>query len=217
MTSPPHRNRGFTLLEVVVALTITAMLLVVVYNAVYLGIRAQREVATAVHDNDEIRAFTYFLRRQFRHVDTTVRDERLRFTGDRHHIRCALRGFRGDPSTYLLELRALPAGEPRYLTASIRRAGAGRSTTAVLQSRIGGDLRGVGFEFFGKSPHRDVDPVNGRAGSSWQDTWRPDEQPPQLVRIRFYRDDHRKDSLYLAVAGADGNQVAGYAAVEVSR
>lgn len=209
MTRLPRHSRGFTLLEVVIALTLTATLLVVVYNAIHLGLRAQREVISAVHRNDELRAFTYFLRRQFRHVDTTVRNETLRFSGDRHNVRCALRGFRGDPSVYLLNLQAVPRHHPRNLVATIQRVDArsGRPAATVLQAEIGRGLGGVSFEFYGAPGGRNEE----KDTPTWQSLWRPGAHPPRLIRVRYFQDNQHARTLYLSVAGADGNQVAGYA------
>lgn len=202
MTARPRRCRGFTLPEVVAALTLTAMLLVVVYQTAHLGLRAQREVAAAVARNDDIRAFTYFLRRQLRHVDTTVRDEGLRFQGDPRFVRFALGGFRGDPSTRLLALRAVPEDEPRQLVASIEPTGPGAARQGVVHAAIGEGLRRVRFEYYGA-------PGGGDA-PAWHDAWQPGEHPPSLLRIRYVGDNGREHMLYLGVGGADGNQVSAY-------
>lgn len=206
MTKLPRQSRGFTLLEVVVALTVAAMLMVVVYNAVHLGIRAHRAIAARIDDNDGTRVLSYFLRRQFRRVDTSAAGEGLRFSGGPHGVRCALRGFRGDPSTYTLSLRALPEPNPSRLVASLQRVDArsGRPLSAALTSEIASGLHGIHFAFFGDT--------GSGAGPLWEEHWRARGHPPRLLRVSYVDKAQRGQNLYLPVAGADGNQVARYAA-----
>lgn len=191
-------------MEVVVALTATAMLLVVVYNSIHLGIHAHRAVASTVHDNDETRAFTYFLRRQFRHVTTAVTNNALRFSGDRYTIRSALQGYRGDPSVHLLRLESLPGNRPRRLVATIQRVDpdSSQAPSSVLRSEIRTAQHGVDFSFYGA-------PEPGQA-PAWHDRWQPGDHPPRLVRLRYMQGLHGARTIYLPVAGADGNQVARY-------
>lgn len=193
-------------MEVVVALTVAAMLMVVVYSAVHLGIRAHRSVAATIDDNDGTRVLSYFLRRQLRQVDASSPGEAFRFTGERDYVRCALRGFRGDPSAFVLELRALPARDPRRLVVTIRRVDArsGRPLSTAVESQIGSGLHNIRFSFFGDG---------GRgSGPEWQDQWGARDYPPTLLRVSYIDGPRRRRELVLAVAGADGNQVARYAA-----
>lgn len=204
MSNTLHRNKGFTLIEVVIALTVTAMLLVVVYGSLNTGIRAHRSIGITVQDNDRTRSLTYFLRRQFRRVETNLRTGSFRFSGNRYGMQYALRGFRGDPHVYLLRLQAVPESDPRYLETTIQRVDddSGRSLSTAFKSRIGVGLRGVSFEYFGAT--------DSRTGPVWRDSWEPGEYPPRLVRIRYLQRDGGEQALFLAVAGADGNQTPRY-------
>lgn len=204
MTGTPRRNKGFTLIEVVIGLTVTAMLLVVVYGSLHTGIRAHRSIGATVQDNDETRSVTYFLRRQLRRVETNLHKESLRFSGDRHGLRYALRGLRGDPYLHVLRLQAVPESDPRRLEAVIQRIDedTARPLSTTMKSRIGGDLRGISFAYFGSADSQ-TDPA-------WRDHWEPGEHPPRLVRIRYGQRDGSEQVLFLSVAGADGNQTPRY-------
>lgn len=203
-----QNSKGFTLIEVVVALTVTAMLLVVVYGSLNTGIRAHHSIGSTVQGNDQTRSLTYFLRRQFRRVETNLRNESLRFSGDRHGMQYALRGFRDDPHVHLFHLRAFPESGSGRLEASIQRVDddSGRPLSTVLKSKIGVDLGDISFAYFG-SPDSRTDAV-------WRDHWPPGEFPPQLVRIRYRQRDGSGQTLFLAVAGADGNQTPRYRSAE---
>lgn len=199
-----RRNRGFTLLEILVALTLTAILLVIVYSALQVGIRAQRSIAASVEHGDAERALAHFLRRQLRHVATDV-PESLRFTGGPHSLRFTLRGFRGDPWLYRLQLEALPATRPLRLAVAIRRIDShdGSLRTPALSEELLGDLRAVRLAFFGRLEHE--------SEAVWHGNWSLDQHPPQLVRLHYRLADGRGTTLFLPVAGSDGNQVAAYA------
>lgn len=200
-----RRSRGFTLLEFMVALTLTAILLVIVYSGLQVGIRAQRSIASAVEHGDMERTLAHFLRRQLRHVATDV-SESLRFTGDPHGLRFTLRGFRGDPWLYRLQLEAFPATRPRRLAVAIERIGdhSGPQRTTTLSAELLGDLRTLRLAFFGRLEHE--------SEAAWHDYWTRHEHPPQLVRLHYRLADGRGTTLFLSVAGSDGNQVAAYQA-----
>lgn len=198
-----RRSRGFTLLEFVIALTLTALLLVIVYSGLQVGIRAQRSIASAVEHGGAERTLAHFLRRQLRHVATDV-PESLRFTGGPHGLRFALRGFRGDPWLYRLQIEAVPATRPRRLAVAMERVDdhAGPQRKTSLSAELLGDLRTLRLAFFGRLAHE--------SEAAWHDHWSREEHPPQLVRLDYRLVDGRGTTLFLSVAGSDGNQLAAY-------
>jgi general secretion pathway protein J len=199
----PRHSRGFTLLEFVIALTLTAILLVIVYSGLQIGIRARHSVASAMEQGDTERVLAHFLRRQLRHVATDVPGT-LRFSGHPQGLSFTLRGFRGDPWLYRLQLAPRPAAHSVHLAVIIERTGdsAGAPGASTLSADLLNDIRELRLAYFGRLEHE--------SEAAWHDYWDRDSHPPQLVRLHYRPADGRGTTLFLSVAGNDGNQVAGY-------
>lgn len=198
-----RRDSGFTLLELVVALTLTAILLIIVYSGLQVGIRAQRSIAGAVEHGDAERTLAHFLRRQLRHVATDV-PESLRFTGGPRALGFALRGFRGNPWLYRIQLGAFPSTRPQRLAVTIERieGRSGPRREPDLSADLLRDLRELQLAFFGRLEHE--------SEAAWHDYWNLSEHPPRLLRLHYRLAGGRSTTLYLPVGGSDGNQVAAY-------
>lgn len=181
------RQRGVTLVELLVALVLLSFVMSAVYGALRMGLRSWEAVQLRSGENAEARVVRNLLRRQ---LDTlvpleladTTPDQRLAFAGDRagfsfvgawsHPARSGglhlIEVGRGSGSSSGLFLRLRPSA---LHETDWRRAGTEVLERQLLQSR---DV--ARFAYFGKP--RD----NARA--AWYDRWDDAaKRYPQLIRI----------------------------------
>ena len=195
----PVRPRGFTLLEVLVAIALLALLLTLAYAAMRTAIQASRSGEALIARSEEMRTAQAFLRRQFAgalplayELDATNGVQYL-FEGGRDAIQ-----FVAPMPGYLSR-----GGAHVQRLALVRAAGGGLQLEFNHSQLngfdpeagpVGGDREPVvlatgitdgGFEFRQREP-------DGRLGP-WQDQWDSPHALPQQLRLRveFAADDGR--------------------------
>jgi len=186
--------RGFTLLELLVAIMIVALIMTTALGAVRLGGKSLETAIERTDSIEEMRAVTSFLRRQFVQIIPNAygEDRPVAFYGDSTRVEFVAPAPLQSAAAGLLAYKLTAeddAGNPQLmLTYAPFDVDANEfAVTDVSATRIlaeGFDT--IAFEYFG----------NGTKDSrpSWQDHW-PDEEGrlPQLVRIRLSASDGRRD------------------------
>jgi general secretion pathway protein J len=205
MTPPAPRDAGFTLLELLVAVTLFALLSVVLFGGLRFGIRAS-EIGTARLDwSAEIAAASGFLRNQLADAQPLERDSGgdqkvVAFDGEAdsvefvasppahlaaggwHVLRLALERAR-DGNRLVLSWR-LVRGDPDATEAS-------PAQRTVLLERVAS----VELAYFGA-------PNEGDA-PAWHDRWQDAAVLPALVRLRLgFADGRQAPELLVALRAA---------------
>ena len=194
-------ERGFTLVETMVALAITAALLSVVYSGLWVGARATRQVTGTISANEALRTLDYFMRNQLRQLDTGTGGDAPPLRGERDAMRFRVRHLRGDPSSRSLALSALSGPGPGMslaITTVDGPSGALPADESLLQN-----LASLTIAYYGSG---------GEApGATWHPVWHDEKRLPRLVRIRYRQHGGPEREIHFAVAGgsdivADGRE-----------
>jgi general secretion pathway protein J len=202
------RNKGFTLLELLISMTILAMIVVIVFGAFRVGVRAWEKGENAVEGRQRQRIVLDLIRHQLASVCATPVLDRegkpIRFRGDRRSM----------TFVSLVQLTpGAPAG-PTYVRYAVRHdatddtaglafyergtdlpdgmAGAGDPDEADFYQLLDG-LGDIAFEYLKIRPDATESP--------WQESWDPafDKGVPRAVRI-MVRENSRKAPIYVIAA-----------------
>lgn len=187
-------NQGFTLLELLVGLTLLTILALVLYSAFWLGMRSWQAAAARHQETEDLRVVVNFLQSYLSKAYPLLRREdnkqRLQFEGDEHRLRFVTDmaphlGIAG-LYTVVLELVENRGGHELIATRTLLHPDldppaieAGRFTQRAVLARELGEAR---FAYFGtpagsgSSPHQ-------RPGQ-WHDQWAGDaQQLPTMVSL----------------------------------
>jgi general secretion pathway protein J len=194
MSGPPRharhghrRQRGFTLLEALVGITIFSLVVVALYAGFRLGVRSWESGERAHTTTSELRLASGFIRRQlsqaFPLAVSTGSAWRLWFEGSAERLVfiSEMPAHLGQGGMYELTMSVDRGEDGERLMVSRRLlhpdvesgvAGAEDETRPLLE-----ELDSVRFDFYG-SPRRDVEPT-------WQSSWDDAQRLPSLVRVRL--------------------------------
>lgn len=206
MTAMRRHAGGFTLLEVLVAMSLVGVLTVLVYTGMHIGIRSWDAVQTRSQAAVVERTTRNWLRRQIGGLVPVRWDEakqrRIAFAGDKSGFRFF--GSWTHPTRggglYMVALgdeeidgaRALVLAYQARDTERTELAGVGE----VEERRLGHRFAALRFEYFGAPGKQDV--------RRWRQNWpRQASRYPELVRISGERSDQRAwPQLVVALPGA---------------
>jgi general secretion pathway protein J len=87
-----QRTRGFTLIEVMLAISLVALVMAMAYGGFRAAVRASNSGEVIIEENNRLRVVQQFVRRQLMLAQALVIEEendgqRIRFMGDRDHVR----------------------------------------------------------------------------------------------------------------------------------
>ena len=194
MNAPPgYKQRisfGFTLVEVLVAMTLFSITLLLIFSALHSAGRSWHVGEQQVERNDAQRLGLQFLRRYIGQAVPLMlidnRDNRILFKGERDavHFITGLPSHRGNFGLYsvsvLLErsgtdqpqlvVRYMPVDPDKDFFAS------GDSAAYTTQELLV-DIEAVEFEYYGR--------VQARSEPGWSSVWEAKDRLPELVRIRI--------------------------------
>lgn len=182
---------GFTLLELLIAMTLVSLLSVLLLGGLHMGTRVWERSADVADEMDEVRAARGFLRNTISQAYPALKKNPVQgfyvldFAGSASEVR------------FLAPMpQAVNAGGFARLTIKVQPGGTGQQLVALWEPEFAADaaldrtvvlldgLSNAGFQYFG-----------GAAGQpdGWSDSWTPTTIMPKLVRlnVRFTQDGRR--------------------------
>lgn len=185
------RAAGFTLLEILAALVLLALLLVGVYSGIASASRSVRSGTAAIERMDQLRSAQRFLRRELAQsvaapISRTDRGEPVYFQGSAREMRyvAPLPGYLGKLGPQLQQLQLVDdsAGGLRLELRLALLPPDGRPPQALGEPQVLFDhIRAGSFHYRGTDPDG--------AASPWASEWTTDRSLPELVRIELQPQD----------------------------
>jgi prepilin-type N-terminal cleavage/methylation domain-containing protein len=179
--APP---RGFTLVEVLVAMALASLVLLALFGGMAIAVRGVAQLASASGRTDDGRQLALWLRRE---IEVALPPDlggpaRLPFAGEAAALRF-LTMDAGGATEVSLALETAPAGA----TGAARLVLARRPVEGGLPTRVvlARDLAAVRFSYWGR-------PVEG-GDAGWADGWSDPREIPTLVRVVIARPDGREE------------------------
>lgn len=203
-------NRGFTLLELLISMTILAMIVTIMFAAFRIGVRAWEKGEKDVSGRQRQRIVLDLIKHQLASICVTdVRDgngQPVFFKGDHRsmafvshipltgglpglaYVKYAVLPDPGDDNvrlTFYEEIAAVSAGE----------TGAREPDEADFSELLSG-MKSIGFEYLKIRPDEQESP--------WQESWDPavEPGPPRAIRITLRENDAKAPVYVIAAAGS---------------
>jgi general secretion pathway protein J len=205
MSAPASRSEGFTLLELLVAITLFALLSVVLFGGLRFGMRATQAGTARLDWSAEIAAASGFLRSEIADAQPLQKTAEeggkvMAFDGDGDSIE-----FVASPPTPMAEggwhvlhvfLEPGRDGSRLVVTARLVRGDDGdTSVETVARSVLLERVSSVDFAYFGALAPGDA--------PDWHDRWQDAAQLPALVRVRLgFSDGRQAPALLIALRAA---------------
>ena len=191
-----NKQPGFTLLELLIAMTLMGIILVMLYGGLRLGMRSWEVGEQRADRINELRVVQDFIRRQFRQSVTTTRT-----TGD---IQGRTVAFEGDPERvvfvapmleylglgglYAIQIDAVEDGEIDHLRVRWwpfrpdafeqgESSDGGAEDDGVEETVLLSDVSELQWSYFGAG--------EPNADPQWYERWENASQPPMLARLRL--------------------------------
>jgi general secretion pathway protein J len=193
MAQERRRSDGFTLMELLVAMTLLGMLMTVLFGSLRFGTRVWEATDRILEDDGEAHAIRAFLEERLEQslpLTLKLADGRFEtvFLGEETALRLAS----SMPESiglgpYVMKLALTPAddravGNALTLRWRIIDDGIGLADDGVQERVILGSLDRIRFAYFGRKEERETAPA-------WHATWRDQEELPDLIRMDFVFDD----------------------------
>lgn len=183
---PATADKGFTLLEVLVALVLISFLLIMLYGSLYAGARNWRVGEVRAQENDDKRLILSFIRQVTGETMPIFRvdgqDARLMFRGDNsslqfvsrlpaHHAGSGIYWLKLEEEHGELLLRYRPLVENKAMFEEDVFAGA--EHISLLR-----DIETFDMDFFGRD--------TPEAEPAWHDEWESRKLLPELIRLSIH-------------------------------
>jgi general secretion pathway protein J len=194
VTRSPTRNQaGFTLVEILVAMTLVGLLSTLIFSGVRLGAQAWTKVEHRTADFTDIGAVQDVLRRTIASgypafASSDLTDRTVTFDGDRASLSLVAPLPAAIEAGVLARERFFVAqnGPTQALFMAWRLdlpSSDGAIPLPENEVPLLDHVRTAQFNYFGRP--------DDRAGPIWQDSWRGRRFLPEMVRLRIERDDPR--------------------------
>ncbi|MBL1140415.1 MAG: prepilin-type N-terminal cleavage/methylation domain-containing protein [Proteobacteria bacterium] len=187
-----HKNdSGFTLIEVIIAMTILSLILVLLFSTLFTANRSWQSTERKISQNDELRLVGYFIQRQLSQnvplMWVSKEERRLIFEGKSNELRftSSLPAHRGGGGIQIITLKVNQTDNASHLDLHYRNANTDSSPfkdhetdekTTLLEN-----IDAIELSYFG-SDKIDEDPV-------WRDEWQNDELLPIMISLKVYISD----------------------------
>ena len=207
-------HKGFTLIEVLIALTLFSLVLVMIFSALHSANRSWQGANARLQNNDEQRMALMFLRRQLEQiVPLQTRDKDgavLLFKGERDKLSfvAEMPSYHGGQGMYVWTLtttRELDGSrhlDLRYqlLTASLDLLRFDEESKEVESLVLIEQVKDIELSYFGNEKDNEE--------PGWHDTWKDQLRLPGLIRLQIgpARDDNRYWPELLAAVHANMEQ-----------
>lgn len=203
-------QRGFTLLELLISLTIVAVIVVIVFSALRIGIRAWEKGEKDLDIRQRQRIVLDLIKRQLASTSVSevwgVDQQLVSVKGDNKsvefvshipltpgnrfgivYVRYAVKLAKGDDREHLLFYE-------RNVALPDKKTSAGKPDEGDFSELISG-MKSIVFEYLKERP--------GEEASLWQKSWDPavDKGVPRAVRITLEEDDEKAPIYVIAGAG----------------
>ncbi|MEN1727178.1 MAG: prepilin-type N-terminal cleavage/methylation domain-containing protein [Pseudomonadota bacterium] len=187
LSSPQRRQAGFSLIEVLLAISLVAMIMALAYGGFRASIRATNSGEVLIEQTNQLRISHQFVRRQLSLVQSLIMEEgeedgiQVRFIGDSDYVRfiAPMPGYLSYGGSYVQELRIEPNGENQalvYYYAMLNGYEPGEieaSDGIVLVEDVGEG----GFTYLGLDPE-DQEPF-------WEEFWEETDRLPLAVSLQM--------------------------------
>jgi general secretion pathway protein J len=182
--------RGFTLLEVLGALALFAILLLGVYSGVRTATHTVHSGEASIQRMDEVRSAQQFLRREIAQaravpLERTAQGDPLYFKGDAHELRfvAPLPGYLGKLGPQLQRLKLVPNGDG---TSRLEASFAVMPPDGTAPKSLGDPEVLVDRVRDGKFSYRAPDSRDQQG--QWSDHWDDTRAMPRIVRVALELD-----------------------------
>lgn len=185
------RQQGFTLLELLIALTLLGLILVVLFGGLRLGVRSWDASQQQVDTHNSLRALEGFLRREMSIAQPyrwkTGPSQKVAFLGERDKLSfvAPLPSRVSGGGLYAISIALEQQGKAkrivwRYLPVNAQMqdfSSLAESTPMVLAASELSQVGDIWLSYFGKE--------NESVAPRWMDRWENDTNLPELIRIRI--------------------------------
>jgi general secretion pathway protein J len=190
-----QKNSGFTLIEVIIAMTILSLILVLLFSTLYTANRSWQTTERKITHNDELRLVGYFIQRQLSQTIPLMwidkEEQRLIFEGKDNELRftSTLPAHRGGGGIQLITLKVNQTEDVRHLDLYYRQAdpdvspfeGNNESEQVTLLENISH----IELSYFGRDKLEDK--------PTWRKEWQNDELLPGLISLKIYASDKNQN------------------------
>ena len=191
-----HCIKGFTLLELLVVMSILTLIMTASFGAIRLGTRSLAAGITQADETEQVRATADFLRRRFAQLATIVDEINaepvVSFSGDQQRIRFIAPAPQHAENAGLFVYKLTTLGryneQSLLLTYAPYDPGSGNFAVAedAQQLVLVEHLSEIRFEFFGENYEREA--------PAWYGAWSGEQAGfPQMIRIRLATAKSRAD------------------------
>jgi len=176
-------NGGFTLLELLIALTLTGVLLALLFSGFRFATRARDSGVQRAEATGDLRLIHNLVRRQLHQAQPLMVDEPGKpkqplFTGQADQIEFVAPLSQSAPALYRIKIAAENNAETTNLVLRYRPYFPGTDNTETLPEKrmvLVEHIKGIDFAYFG--------PGAPDTSPSWNASWQSEEPLPQLVRL----------------------------------
>jgi len=185
-----QRGRGFSLIEVLLAISLVAMIMALAYGGFRASVRATHSGEMLIEQTNQLRISHQFVRRQLSLAQNLIMEEgeeegiQVRFIGDQDYVRfvAPMPGYLSYGGAYVQELRIEPNGDGQalvYYYAMLNGYEPGEIEATdgiVLIDQVGNG----GFRYLG------IDPED--QSTFWEEFWEETDQLPLAVSLEMELD-----------------------------
>ena len=184
----PRPAPGFTLIEILLAVSLLSLLLLLLFSALFSANRSWAATERRIAQNDELRLVAEFIQRQLAEQTPLFwagqDDTDLLFSGagDELHFTAGLPAHRGGGGVQALTLKVSRAGGERQLALYFQPVGAAQRPFANQHGAervvLLANTARIELAYYGREE------IEGQ--SSWRDEWRHAELLPELIGLTVY-------------------------------
>lgn len=177
------QDTGFTLIEMLVALSVLGLLFSLLFNSIYLSYRSWDSAQDRVADMDRLRISWRFLQRTLSQIkpiaDPTTADQGILFQGSAQHLYCVTSplAIADQPGLAVLRLTVLP---DHKLQLSYVALSAYQQSGQFIPSQstiLIDDLEQLNIAYFGRQASQPT--------PRWHTHWLESKRIPTLIRIQI--------------------------------